>query len=211
MKIEVLMKVASRYAPSRVLSFELVHVFKALQLMHNTYASRALLSKELGLGEGSIKTLLKHMKMYDLIESSRKGSRLTRKGCEIYEEIRSIITDECELSRSSIALGRFNYAILLKDFSKAIKFGIEQRDAAIKVGALGATTLIYKDGKFTMPKQFEDTLSNDKHTKELLMNLKPEDNDVIIIGSADDKLIAELGAKNAGLMTIDYMNRVSNI
>lgn len=36
--------------------------------------------------------------------------------------------------KCSIALGKFNYAILLKQLSFAIKSGIEQRDAAIKMG-----------------------------------------------------------------------------
>ena len=209
--MRLLIKVVSRYAPSRMLSFDLVHVFKALQLMDNNYTSRSLLVKELGLGEGSIKTLIKHMKMYGLVETSKKGTRLTEKGIEAYLEISSIIINECELPRSSIALGRFNYAILLKNFSRAIKFGIEQRDAAIKIGGLGATTLIYKDKKFVMPMQMQDSLQGDR-VRSLLMNLKPKDGDVIIIGSANDKLSAELAAKNAGLMTIlEYTKRIANL
>ena len=54
------------------------------------------------------------------------------------------------MPQCSIALGKFNYAVLLKQSSFAIKSGIEQRDAAIKVGVLGATTLLYKDYKFIM-------------------------------------------------------------
>lgn len=209
--MKLLLKVISRYAPSRTLSFDLVHVFKALQLMINNYASRALLVKELGLGEGSVRTLIKHMKMYGLVETSKKGTKLTETGRSIYQEISSIIINECELPSSSVTVGRFNYAILLKCFSKAIRFGVEQRDAAIKIGALGATTLIYKNKKFVMPTQTQDS-SPDDPIRSLLMNLKPNDGDVIIIGSANDKLSAELAAKNAGLMTIiGYMKRIANL
>ncbi|MGA7368407.1 MAG: DUF4443 domain-containing protein [Nitrososphaeraceae archaeon] len=38
------------------------------------------------------------------------------------------------LTMQSLCLGKFNYAILLKQLSFAIKSGIEQRDAAIKMG-----------------------------------------------------------------------------
>ena len=55
------------------------------------------------------------------------------------------------MPQCSIALGKFNYAVLLNQASFAINSGLEQRDASIKVGALGATTLLYKDYKFIMP------------------------------------------------------------
>ena len=54
MYVKVLTKIASRYAPSRMLSFELVHIFKVFQLLDkNGRVSRTLLCQELGLGEGS--------------------------------------------------------------------------------------------------------------------------------------------------------------
>ena len=49
------------------------------------------------------------------------------------------------MPKCSIALGKFNYVILLMNYGFAIKSGIEQRDAAIKMGALGATTLLYNN------------------------------------------------------------------
>ncbi|HYZ58886.1 MAG TPA: DUF4443 domain-containing protein [Nitrososphaeraceae archaeon] len=55
------------------------------------------------------------------------------------------------LPKCSIALGNFNYVVLLKQHSHAIKSGVEQRDAAIKIGAKGATTLLFKQNKFMMP------------------------------------------------------------
>lgn len=79
--VKALAKIANRYAPSRVLSFNLVHHFKALQLMEEKgHVCRALLCKELSLGEGAIRTLLKHLKMQGLIESTKNGARLTEKG-----------------------------------------------------------------------------------------------------------------------------------
>ncbi|HJT10637.1 MAG TPA: winged helix-turn-helix domain-containing protein, partial [Candidatus Nitrosotalea sp.] len=79
--VNLLEKVAQRYYPSRALSFESAHVFKVLQIIHvNAKASRSLLSEEIGLGEGSIKTIVKHMKMSGLISTSKAGITLTSKG-----------------------------------------------------------------------------------------------------------------------------------
>ena len=204
--VKALTKIASRYAPSRMLSFDLVHVFKTLQLLEkNGHISRTLLCQELALGEGSIRTLVKHLKMQGLIESTNGGTRLTHKGKALSLELFRSIPSEANMPKCSIALGKFNYVILLKNYSFAIRSGIEQRDAAIKMGALGATTLLYKDHKFVMPNAYnEDSLQKESDIANLLIDkLKPEENDMIIIGSDNKNIrIAEFGAKNAALFTI---------
>jgi hypothetical protein len=49
--VKALTQIATRYAPSRMLSFELVHIFKVFQLLNkNEHVSRSLLCKELSLG-----------------------------------------------------------------------------------------------------------------------------------------------------------------
>jgi hypothetical protein len=205
--VKALTRIASRYAPSRMLSFELVHIFKVFQLLDkNDHVSRTLLCQELALGEGSIRTLVKHLKMQNLIKSTNGGTRLTQKGKALSSELFQSIPSEANMPKCSIALGKFNYVVLLKNYSFAIRSGIEQRDAAIKMGALGATTLLYKEHKFVMPGAYnnKDSLQKESYIANLLIDkLKPEDNDVIIIGSDNKNLrIAEFGAKNAALLTM---------
>jgi hypothetical protein len=205
--VKALTKIASRYAPSRILSFELVHIFKTFQLLDkNEHISRILLCQELALGEGSVRTLVKHLKMQNLVKSTNGGTRLTEKGKVLSSELLQSIPSEANMPRCSIALGKFNYMILLRKYDFAIKSGIEQRDAAIKIGAVGATTLLYKDRKFIMPGAYDskNSLQKEPHVVKLLINkLKPEDDDVIIIGSDNKSLrTAEFGAKNAALFTI---------
>jgi hypothetical protein len=206
--VKALTKIASRYAPSRMLSFELVHIFKVFQLLDkNEHVSRTLLCQELALGEGSVRTLLKHLKMQNLVKSTNGGTRLTEKGKALSSELLQSIPSEAIMPKYSIALGRFNYVVLLRNYEFAIKSGIEQRDAAIKIGALGATTLIYKDNKITMPGAYNNNnnfLQEEPHvTSSLIDKLKPQENDVIIIGSDNESLrTAEFAAKNAALFTI---------
>jgi hypothetical protein len=205
--VKALTKIASRYAPSRMLSFELVHVFKALQLLDkNEHVSRTLLRQELALGEGSIRTLVKHLKMHNLVKSTNAGTKMTEKARAISSELLQSIPSEAIMPKCSIALGKFNYVVLLKNYRFAIRSGIEQRDAAIKMGAVGATTLLYKDHKFVMPGAYNSKYSLQKESdiaNLLIGKLKPEDNDVLIIGSDNQDLrMAEFGAKNAVLFTI---------
>jgi hypothetical protein len=203
--INLLSKVAQRHAPSRMLSFDLVHVFKTMQMMaDNKKISRSLMMQELGLGEGSIKTLVKHLKMYNLVENSNAGMWLTSKGETLYAKLRLSIPREMDISKCSVALGKFNHAVLLKDMAYNIKSGIEQRDAAIKAGAVGATTLICKNERLVLPGTGEDLMRNDQKIHLLIMKkLEPEQNDVIIIGSSQNKKIAEMAAKSAALYTIE--------
>jgi hypothetical protein len=140
------------------------------------------------------------------IGPTNAGKRLTEKGKVLSSELLKSIPSESIMPKCSIALGKFNYVVLLKNYSFAIRSGIEQRDAAIKMGALGATTLLYKDHKFVMPGAYnsKNSLKKELDIANLLIGkLKPEDNDVIIIGSDNKNLrIAEFGAKNAALFTM---------
>src|SRR5215831_20450552 len=76
--IRTLQEISGRYAPSRILSFDVTHVYKALQLIETRgHISRDLLCKELNLGEGSIKTLVKHLMMQNMIETSNAGTKMS--------------------------------------------------------------------------------------------------------------------------------------
>ena len=80
---------------------------------------------------------------------------------------------------------------------------IEQRDAAIRIGATGATTFLYGDGMFLMPDSSHDPLKKERELrKELVETLRPEEGDAVIIGSAERSRVAELAAKDAALVTI---------
>jgi hypothetical protein len=210
--VRTLQKVASRIAPSRILSFEMVHVLVTLQLIQERgHVSRHTLCKKLDLGEGTVKTLVKHLKIYDLIQTDKTGTRISTKGSKLLSELLLSIPAEMSISTCSVALGKFNYAILIKQMSYVIRSGIEQRDAAIKMNALGATTLVYKDDKFMIPNTNFNALHREQKLHTLLVDsLKPEEGDVLIIGSDNiSERAAEFAAKSAALVTI--MNHEKHI
>jgi hypothetical protein len=205
--VKALIKVTDRYAPSRTISFDVVHIFKTLQLIEQKgHVSRDILSIELGLGQGIIKTLIKHLKMQKMIYTTNSGTKMTEKGKSIFSQLLTSMPVEMIIPRCSVALGKFNYAVLLKQFNFAIKSGIEQRDAAIKIGAKGATTLLYKDAKFIMPSnRIYDPLKKEPQIRTLLIErfYPLEEGDAVIIGSDDiSRKTAELAAKSAAIITI---------
>jgi hypothetical protein len=86
-----------------------------------------------------------------------------------------------------------------------VKRGIEQRDAAVRAGATGACTLIFKDRKLMMPmgEHEEWTLaSNESLFQEIQQVLAPGNNDVITIVSASTPEMAEHCAVAAALTLI---------
>ena len=202
--IHLLTKVTERYAPSRLLSFDLSHVFKTMQLLEDRKkVSRSLLMRELDLGEGSVKTLVKHMKMSKLVENSNAGMWFTDKGRTVFSKLHLSIPKEMDIPKCSIALGKFNHVVLVKDLAHNIKSGIEQRDAAIKSGAVGATPMIFKNNRLLMPNTREELVRTEPKIHAMIVQqLEPEENDVIIIGSSQDKKTAEMAAKSAALHTI---------
>lgn len=204
MYVRALEKVASRYAPSRALSFDVVHVFVALQLIEDGgRTSREAMASGLALGDGSVKTLVKHLKMNGLVQTTNGGTKMTTKGKGICDGLLTAMPAEMSLPRCSVALGKFNYAVLVKEFGFAVRSGIEQRDAAIKMGAVGATTLLFRDEKFVMPATSQDSLKKEPHVRKMMVEkLVPEEGDLVIIGSAENEKTAELAAKSAALLTI---------
>ena len=194
----------SRRGSSKVLSFSAPHVFKALQLLYKEpYISRISFCKDLHMGEGAVKTLILHLKEEGLADSLRSGTFLTKKGRKFSGELFKILSAECDIPKCSIAQGKNNHAVLLRNFAKEIKTGIEQRDASILYGATGTITILYHKNKFVFPNEEADCLRNDEKVRSILLNhLNPREGDVIIIATASEPFVAEISAKNSALFTL---------
>ena len=197
--LRVIEKVSSRIAPGRAPSFIEAHVIKALEAISvGNSVGRKKLSEIVGLGEGATRTLVRHLRSEGLIEVSKYGIALSKFGEKLFSNLKSRISKEIEIPKSPLTLGPFNVAILIRNAAGLVKNGIEQRDAAIKAGALGATTLVFSHNKLAMPRVSEGIFQNIQPIRDMLISrLKPSENDVIIIGSANKKQAAEFGAKRA--------------
>ncbi|MEM1981374.1 MAG: DUF4443 domain-containing protein [Candidatus Hadarchaeales archaeon] len=174
--------------------FTEVHVRAALELIHRMgRVGRPLLGKKLGLGEGSTRDLLLLLKKRGLVKPSRGGHVLTEKGRKKLGEPMKFVKLDC----GELTVGEVDVAVLVKDAAEKVRRGIEERDEAIKMGAQGATVLVFKEGGLYFPdsgKRVEGRIG-----KELVENLKPREGDVIIIGTGKNEVEAEMGARAAAM------------
>lgn len=125
---------------------------------------------------------------------------LTPKGQEVLSRLMELISST-EMPETTITVSSKNYAVLVKNVGGNVRKGIEQRDAALIAGAKGATTLVYEEGRLKMPSMVTDLESS--ISRYLLESLRPMDGDAIIIGSAEEILAAEIGAKFAALKLLE--------
>lgn len=206
--LEIIERVTRKIAPGPAPSFNEAHVVKALEIIDNyRIVGRIRLSKELWLGEGTTRTLLKHLKNEGIIQSSRSGISFSEDGKRLFSDLRSKLSEGVDVPSSPLTVGSFNIGILVRDSAKAVGSGMEQRDTAIKSGASGATTLIFSSNKLSLPTG-EENLSEsmpELHDK-LVTQFKPKENDVIIVGCGENRETAEIGAKMAAIKLLKNNN-----
>jgi predicted transcriptional regulator len=206
--LEVIERVTRKIAPGPAPSFNEAHVVKALEII-SKYGTvgRIRLSNELGLGEGTTRTLLKHLKNEAVTQSSRSGISFSEEGNKLFSDLRSNLTEGVDVPSSPLTIGAFNIAVLVRDSAEAVGSGMEQRDIAIKCGASGATTLVFSGTKLSMPTGEQNVSeSTPMLHDELVTKLNPNQNDVIIVGSGESREQAEMGAKMAAIKLLKNNN-----
>ncbi|MCW3990099.1 MAG: DUF4443 domain-containing protein [Candidatus Bathyarchaeota archaeon] len=199
--IETLKNASGKSSTGGTPSFTPAHVLIALEGIDSGKGiGRQKLSRRLRLGEGMMRTLVRRLKALDLIETSRGGMSLTPAGESLLNELNGVIK-AANFPPTPITVGVANFAVLVKGAASKVKRGIEQRDAAIMVGAQGATSLIMQDGRLRMP-GMDETI--DAEIERIIhQRMELIEGDVLIIGSSDDPFLAEIGAKSAALMLLE--------
>lgn len=206
--ISLIERITRRVAPGRSPSFREAHVLKALELLSSeARVGRKRLGVLLGLSEGVTRTLLRHLRGEGLIEVNGRGARLTGEGEHLLAALSAYISCGTEVPRSPLTIGPENFAILVRGAGYHVRSGVEQRDAALKAGALGSTTLVFDGERLILPGMEEFPPAAEEVYDLLLSRLKPKRGDTIIIGSSHDILSAELGAKTAALELLKSMKK----
>lgn len=175
--------------------FSMYHIWKAYQVIDaQGPVGRKALADILQIGEGSTRTILDKMIREGSVENTRRGAMLTDRGRKRLETS-GIVTDTIELE--GITLGKYNCAVMVRGIADRIKLGCEQRDEAVRAGAIGATTLVVRDNKIVFPG--DSSFPDQESVAPLRKVFDLLDGDVIIIGSAFAYDTAEKGAVSAAL------------
>jgi len=140
----------------------------------------------------------------NLITTSKEGCMLTSKGLRTWKEFEEAFPIRIEIQQSDLATSDYNFAFLVKNIGNKVKSGIDQRDAAIVAGARRAIVIVSKKGHLQIESVSENIEKEFPNaTSELLKDLKPEENDVIIIAGGETPLKAKQGAFAAGWSLLD--------
>jgi predicted transcriptional regulator len=188
-------EIAGKKAPGPSTTFTVFHVFYALELLSQKPLGRNKLARKLNVGDGAVRTIIGRLRNADLIETSKEGCTLTRKGLETWRQFEQVFPKRVEIPASELSQSEFNFAFLVKNSGNKVKSGIDQRDAAIIAGARKALVTVFKDGHLRI-ESVSNCIEKDypKAATQILKELRPEDNDVIIIAGADSALRAKRGA-----------------
>jgi len=172
-------------------SFSETHLLRALFIIACGPVGRKNLVKMLGIGEGSVRTIIKRLTAEKLIESSKQGHTLTSKGRKAVNEKLQLMTKPIGFEASGLVEGRQSL-IIVRNALDRVKDGVALRDIALKSGADGAVLLVY-DGALKFPTGGLD-LSDYPEAKRRLDGLELVPGDAIVIGFAQTQAKAEDGA-----------------
>jgi predicted transcriptional regulator len=160
---------------------------------------RKKLAETVGIGEGSMRRIIDTLKEWNFILVKQTGITITKAGQTFLNKI-PIRVISIDLGDSTI--GAHSQSVLVMGVGDKVHNGMQQRDAGIKVGATGCTTVVIRDGVLMIPPDW----NLDEKDPELAYKIRKETgitkDDAIIVGSADTKMLAIEAAINAAFEMI---------
>ena len=162
---------------------------RALLLISNSPLGRNQLMKKLELSEASTRSMMKKLVAAKFVKATTKGISLNSSGNAFVSKIKGVLSGPVQIN-----YGNFSIAFKVSNSSSMINVGLEQRDAAIRVGAAGCLVLIFKDNRLLLPggegmeNVYIDIFNG------VSENFKLSAGDVVFVAFANTKRHAELGA-----------------
>lgn len=179
-----------RYGP--VHRFGNHHVYRTLMVLSDQKRKgRKQIADAVGIGEGSMRTIIEYLRGLDMIDIRQTGVKITRHGNDF---LSNLPIKMANIGHGSIALGQECVAVQMSNNGDKIKLGVEQRDSAIMAGAEGATTLVVQGGKLVVPPDYVLDEHDPVLTEKLHQVFNLRDGDAIIVGTASNVAKAEDGA-----------------
>jgi DNA-binding MarR family transcriptional regulator len=188
-------ELAGKKAPGPSTTFTIFHLFYALELLSKECLGRNKLAEKLNVGDGAVRTIISRLREADLIETSKTGCGLTEKGHAVWKQFMEVFPVQIDLVQTELNPKDCNHAFLVRNCGEKVGTGINQRDAAIIAGARKALVIVYKNGHLRI-ESVSDNLEKQypKAASQILMQMKPRENDAIVVATAETPLKAKRGA-----------------
>lgn len=159
-------------------------------------ASRQVLAEEIGVGEGTMRSVLDLLKSQGVIASSPNGHSLTQKGEQVLSKI-SMVLKTARPVTTIFYTDLKQFALVVAGDAKA---GIQARDEAIRHQAKAALVLV-KKGHLKAP-TFEMDFSSIEQQFEL------DEGDVVVVTYADSLIHAKRSAIAVALFISEELNNM---
>lgn len=156
---------------------------------------RKKLSEMVGIGEGSMRRILKTLTDWEMVEIHQTGITIKRSGLGFLDEVPVKVVSDIDFG--DMVVGDFSKAIIVFGVSEKIENGMQQRDAGIKVGSNGCTTVLLRNGALMVPPDWNLDEKNPKLAAKIRKETGITEKDAIIIGGGHTEQIAENAALTA--------------
>lgn len=172
------------------------YIFLVLEnLSRNGRMSRRALVESIGLGEGSVRSMLKVLKSWRWIDINREGSCLTEFGRASFEGFGIRMA---EFSDGKYVLGNCQQAIIVEGGADVVTNGMAQRDTAVMNGAAGASVFVMRNGRVLFPTIW-DLDEKDPEVAARIRAAGLEEGDALVAVGSDNIFISRVAAAAVGL------------
>lgn len=194
------MKIMDIPAFGPMFRFSDANVYYSLYLLADgKRLGRKKLAELVGVGEGSMRRILEKFRDWNFVNIKQTGISITKAGLNFLDQLPIRLI---EVNLGDSVKGDFSQGVIVYGVSSKIVNGMQQRDAGIKAGAEGCTTIVIRDGKLMIPPDW----NMDEQTPELAYKIRKDSgitpDDAIIVGSGASKIVAIEAALNAAFELI---------
>jgi len=171
-------------------SFSVVHLARTLFILREGKAGRKRLVVLLGVGEGSVRTIIKRLSGAGFLSSDQGGHSLSEKGRKALSAMLKKFTQPKDFFSSDISDKKQSIVLVHGAAGRIRKGGVDERDVAVRAGADGAVILSFRQGKLRFPSDgFDAGRFPDLMLK--LGSLDLSEGDVAVISFACSSIKAE--------------------
>jgi uncharacterized protein DUF4443 len=184
-----------------------VQLFSALYLIgEHAPLGRYELANQIHENQGVIRGLLERLLEHHLIDSSKAGARVTSEGKSALILFLSAhrIAGLKQLQIPTLVRARYTFGSHLRQAGDRAGRVIELRDIAVRMGALGAMTILGGKGGLTIPPDNESLNKLYPETAAVLeTEFKAKPGDVILLAFAEEEYAALAGVLAVSLAVGD--------
>jgi len=180
-------------------SFSEVHVVRTLIALSEGNVGRKKLVGVVGVGEGSVRTILKKLSADGLIESFQTGQILSKAGEKKVGGLLELFTKPVCVDLPQLSDYSGQVAVVVRKAAGAVGSAVSLRDVALRNGADGALILVSEGGRLRYPGDVMD-----ERVPEV-SGVDFSEGDVVVVGFSSTVSSAEDGALSVALKLVEVV------